>query len=35
MGRLIRQLLGIIYKVFYDTNQIIGNMVLVNSDFHM
>jgi len=30
-GRLNGQMLGVLtYKVFYDTNQIIGNMMLVN-----
>jgi len=35
-GGLIGQMLGVLtYKVFYDTNQIFGNMVLMNSGFHM
>jgi hypothetical protein len=35
-GGLIGQMLGVLtYKEFYNTNQIIENMVLVNSGFHM
>jgi hypothetical protein len=35
-GGLIGQMFGVMtYKVFYDTNQITRNMVLVNSGFHM
>jgi len=35
-GGLIGQMLGVLtYKVFYNTNQIFGNMMMVNSSLHM